>query len=542
MATASDVTSDKKIYSFGTSGYRNDTDDGFSEAVIRQIVQAVSDFLITTMEHENKALPVLVGGDTREKTKQFIPVVCDQLTKAHLDVYQVNGDVPSPVLAYAAKFFDELVFEEMETAGAVLMTASHNPWAYGGINFLTPEGAVAPSAVSKQFELYQKEPACKVLDRAAYGLSEFPRVTVFDPYEIYQHHIRDTMAIDFKAILASGLTIYYDPMYATGRRYLPRLLKDEGIAITMIHGEDERPADFTRMPEPTAEHLPELVAMLRQAPGDQLRIGLANDGDADRFGVLDENGDALNPNDVLALTVYHLVKNRKQKGVIVRSQATTHLLDEIGKNLQLPIQQTPVGYKYIAEEFIDRERRIEEGEEELPVLIGGESSGGLSVIGHIPEKDGLLANLLMCELVATEKKPLTQILSDLKNVVPGKYHFSELTIHTEHAPAVMTYYQNLTEQGGKLAGETVDADKSQRKAKKLEKKYGTRDGVKVYLEGGSWVLFRKSGTEPLIRLYLETRAESIDATRAKNEAMLSQLITQLTEQFGIAAKDIVQKL
>lgn len=525
----------QKVYRFGTSGYRNDQDAGFNEAVIRQITGAISDYLISEIQRKGKLLPVLIGGDTREKTRRFMPLICEILRDNGLDVFRASTDLPSPVLAYAAKYFGKLNLGYEETLGAILLTASHNPWPYGGYNFLTPDAAVMPTPVSKKFELYQSEPLNLKLDRAAYGSNEPASITEFDPYQLYKDHLKEGMAIDYKKIKESGLKIFYDPLYATGRRYLSRLLKDEGIDSVVIHDTDQLPAGYTGMPEPTGSNLTELSELVKN-DASALKIGLANDGDADRFGVLDENGRYLNSNEVLSLIVYHLLNNRKEKGVIVRSQATTHLLDALAANAGLSVIQSPVGYKYIAEEFIEHE---EKGGEQ--VLIGGESSGGISVIGHIPEKDGILANLMASEIVAVEGEPLSRILAKVQASVKEQFVFRELGVKTEHGKDIMAHYQDLQARGGKIAGFEIDTAQSIASADALERKYGTRDGAKLFFKGGSWLLIRASGTEPIVRVYVEGVADTASAALENSQRILDAVIATLTGDFSVSEANIKEK-
>lgn len=525
----------QKVYRFGTSGYRNDQDAGFNEAVIRQITNGISDYLISEIQRKGKLLPILIGGDTREKTRRFIPLICEILRDKGLDVFKASTDLPSPVLAYAAKYFGKLNLGYDETLGAILMTASHNPWPYGGYNFLTPDAAVMPTPVSQKFELYQSEPLNLTLDRAAFGSHGPAKITEFDPYQLYKDHLKDGMAIDYKKIKESGLKIFYDPLYATGRRYLPRLLKDEGIESVVIHDTDQLPAGYKSMPEPTGSNLAELSELVSQDSAT-LKIGLANDGDADRFGVLDETGRYLNSNEVLSLIVYHLLNNRKEKGVIVRSQATTHLLDALAEKAGLGVIQSPVGYKYIAEEFIEHE---EKGGEQ--VLIGGESSGGISVIGHIPEKDGVLANLMAAEIVAVEGQPLSRILAKVQASVTEQFAFRELGVKTEHGKAIFESYQSLQSQGGLIAGFEIDTVKSKASSDALEKKYGTRDGAKLFFKGGSWLLIRASGTEPIVRVYVEGMADNAEAALQNSQKLLDAVVATLMANFSVPAASIKEK-
>lgn len=529
----------KKVYRFGTSGYRNAEEDGFNESVIRQITGAIKDYLVEEIEKKGKLVPVLLGGDTREKTRRFIPLIAELLKEAGLDVYQADSDIPSPVLAYAARYFVNLNLGHSETLGAILMTASHNPWPYGGYNFLTPDAAVMPTPVSKKFEAYQETPLNKTVNRTALGGTPTGSITLFDGYPLYRDHLKNSIGIQYDIIRSSGLKIYYDPLYATGRNYLPRLLQEEGIECTVIHGTDERPAGYDRMPEPTGSNLPELSKLVKGDNTNTLKVGLSNDGDADRFGILDENGCYLNCNDVLFLILHHLVTHKKQQGVVVRSQATTHALDALAEKYSLSVIQTPVGYKYIAEEFIEHE---EAGK--IPVLLGGESSGGVSTLGHIPEKDGLLANLLIAELIATEGKPLSQILLSVKSQLSRSYCFRELGVTTENGKAIMAKFQDyLTQDGEHLPGLSVsiDAKQSIASVEALEKQYGTKDGAKVYMTDGSWLLVRASGTEPIVRVYAEGVGTSSEEAYQSSSDLLDAVTAMLHDKWNVPKSAIKER-
>ena len=516
------------IYTFGTSGYRDRTDEGFNAQVVTQITDAIADYLISEMQASGQVKPVLLGGDTRDKTAMALPVIAQRLVDKGLDVYQTTAEVPTPMLAFAAAYFDDVVPGAGSSAGAILLTASHNPWDYGGYNFLTPDGAVVPGHISKQFQALQAEPKHLKLDRVG-------SLKSFDAYAAYAKHLKETLMLDYAAIKASGLSIGYDPLFATGSRTFPRFLDDEGIAIQSINVGPERPVGYTGMPEPDAEQL-EILSKQVQADSASLKVGFSNDGDADRFGVLDEQGQYLHPNTVLALVVYHQAKHRgKNQGAIIRSQATSHQLDELATHFGLSVVQTPVGYKYIAESF-------EEVEQEQPVVLGGESSGGLSIGGHVPEKDGLLANLLIAELIAKEGKPLSTIVQQVNSLTMAQYRFRELTIYTDAKQVIIEHFSQLAQQGGELLpGLSIDTETTEAKASQLQQHFGTRDGIKLYLNNGGWVLVRASGTEPLIRLYSEMVADSSEAAEQARTDLEASFTQQLVDQFGVEAKNILRK-
>jgi phosphomannomutase len=530
-----------KVYQFGTSGYRHDADDAFNEAVVTQITHAIADALIQTMHAEHIARPVLVGGDTREKTKMAIPIIIKTLLAKGLDVYEVQGDVPTPVLAYTAAHLAEIAGNGVGSAGAILMTASHNPWNYGGYNFLTNDGAVAPSSLTKQFEALQANPLNLVLDRKALGLEEAPRIYHLLPYEAYLDHLKEVIKLDVNAIKTAELHVGYDPLYATGRHYFPKLMEDLGVAeVKLIHCEDERPQGYDGEPEPSAENLAELSEILKkwtaQLP-DALIYGASNDGDADRFGILDENGDFLHANMILRLVAYLMVHHRKAKGIVVRSQSTTHALDEMMKAYDTAVLQTPVGYKYIAEVFLD----YENDSTKPSVILGGEGSGGLSILNHVPEKDGMLANLLIAELIAKEGVPLSQIVKKVEALIEKRFIFTEWSIHTELKSQILNKALTLFTEGGSLGADLiVDVARSNAEAHALKDEFHTQDGVKLYLTDGSWVLVRASGTEPLVRVYLEV--QDADATRlARKQESLESFWLDSFDNLGISPSHIKRK-
>jgi phosphomannomutase len=345
------------------------------------------------------------------------------------------------------------------------------------------------------------------------------------------------LKINFKAIQESGIHIHYDPLYATGRQYLPSILKEEaGLDVQVIHGTDQRPAGYEGMPEPTGSELTELGAQLK-ADSAALKVGLATDGDSDRFGVLDENGRYLNPNEVLLLVLRHLIQNKGQKGIVVRSQATTNMLDALAAKHQLTVIQTPVGYKYIAAEF----EKHEEHPEGPQVLIGGESSGGLSVSGHLPEKDGILANLLVAELIATEKRPLSEILEDAQASLGKRYIFRELGVKTENGQRIKEHFQKMQTEGGQIAGCTINIQASDGSSRKLEETYGTRDGAKLIFENGSWLLIRASGTEPVVRVYVEAIGATPQAAFDHSQKLLDGIRDLLIQDFAVKPEGVKEK-
>jgi len=300
-------------------------------------------------------------------------------------------------------------------------------------------------------------------------------VRIFNPMPEYVTQLRKL--IDFKALKRKPKKAVTDLMFGTGRGYLDTLLLKSGWKVDALHGE-LNPLFGNGHPEPIKENMGELLARLKKS---KAALGLGLDPDADRFAVVDSDGSFISANDILVLALYHLVKNRKWTGAVVRTVATSHLVDAVAKLYDVPLRETPVGFKYIG--------AVMESE---PVIVGGEESGGLSVKGHVPEKDGILACLLMCELVAYEGKPLKQILKEIMaQTGPILSDRINLRVTPQRKDELLQKFAaGLNDLGGRKVKGTV-----------------TIDGYKFLLEDGSWVMFRASGTEPVFRCYLEGKTK-----------------------------------
>lgn len=442
---------------FGTDGWRDLIADGFTFGNVRIVASAIADYVQEAYPADR---PVLVGYDTRFLAREFAETVVAILSARGIKTLLSERDVPTPVIAFAAK--------ELNSAGAVMLTASHNPPQYCGIKYIPDYAGPATKAITD-----------KIVGRVNHYLASnatFPKGRkvgdTFDPMPGYMAWIRKLVPAD--AMKQAKLSVVYDALYSTGRGYLDALLTEFGCRVTLLHGNRD-PLFGGGMPEPAVGQLGELIQTVKGG----YDLGLATDGDADRFGVVDSEGTFYTPNQVIALLMRHLVKNRKQTGVVVRTVATTHLIDRLAAHYGVEVRETPVGFKWVGEKM-----------REESVLIGGEESGGLSVLGHIPEKDGILANLLVADMLATEGKPLKQIWAELVGEVGWDPANRRLDLHlTEEAKAAVL--KLFLEETPKAIGGLSVTDSSR------------KDGVKLMLEDGSWVLARPSGTEPIIRVYLE---------------------------------------
>ncbi len=474
MSTASSSQQIK----FGTDGWRGIIADDFTFPNVCKVTRAIASYLETAY---SKDRPVLVAYDTRFLADEFARTAASVLADLGWTVLVTDRDCPTPVIAYNARL--------LNSAGALMFTASHNPAPYCGIKYIpdyagpaTPE--ITDTIVANIEGATDQPPSGSNLDK----------VSTFDPKPEYLKFIYTL--IDVERIKSAKLKVKYDALYSTSRGYLDTVLEHCGCETESFH--TYRDVLFGGgMPEPKGEQLIELVEAVKK---DHADIGLATDGDSDRFGIVDEQGNVLTPNTVLLLLARHLSKNKGKTGAIVRTVATTHLLDNLAGKYGLQIYETAVGFKYIGEKM-----------RETQVLIGGEESGGLSVIGHIPEKDGILADMLVAEAIAYEGKPLSQLVAEAIAEADGPLYNNRLDLHLEDAHKAAVLDSFTKNPPAEVSGIKI-------------KEVGRKDGIKLYLEEGSWVLLRPSGTEPLMRVYMETNTpEKLAQIAQYMESMIADL-------------------
>ncbi len=469
---------------FGTDGWRAIIADQFTFANVERVAYAVG---LYVKEHYHKQaarpVPMLIGYDTRFLADKFAERAARVLMAMDVPVKVSSRDVPTPCIAWAT--------QHEPTAGALQITASHNPPEYCGIKYIPEYAGPATDDITERMLSYLKHTP----DHIPHSTDE---VKNFDPQPPYLAAVGEF--INMKRIGSSGVKVGYDALYSTSRGYLDHILKQWGVSVRVLH--DWRDPLFGGgMPEPKKQFLRDLIGLVIN---EKLDVGLATDGDADRFAVVDEHGNYLSPNQLLCMLTRHMVRNRKEKGAIVKTVATTHLLDRMAEKYGLPIIETPVGFKFIGEEM----RRGD-------ILIGGEESGGMSVKGHIPEKDGILANLLLVEMIAYEEKPLSQIWLELQQEMEMKFSFVRADLRLTKATAKGLMDRLNENPHLTLAGEKVS-------------RVGRKDGLKLYLDDYNWVLIRPSGTEPLIRLYFEGNSqERVDAVAADFNKQVKAVISEL---------------
>ncbi len=456
---------------FGTSGWRSLIARDFTFDNVRFATQGIADHLRAELDrpgspiHGRKPV-VILGHDTRFLGREFTLAAAEVLAANGLVPLLCERDAPTPVIAHAIRV--------RKAIGGINMTASHNPAEYQGLKFSAHNGAAAPQEVTRQIEANIRRRQEEGWSFKAALVGNYACKT-FDPRPAYVRQIRKL--VDFDTIRRAKLKVAVELMYGTGRGYLDTLLEEDGGARVLRFHDCLNPLFGGHHPEPNAEGMAEV----REAVlAGKAQLGLGLDGDADRFGIVDKDGTWLTPNQILALTLYHLRKNRGWTGSVVRTVPTSHQVDAVARLLGVRVHETPVGFKYLG--------ALMESE---AVIVGGEESGGLSVKGHVPEKDGVLACLLMAELVATEGKPLGKILAALEKQT-GEFHTDRINLAVP-AAAKAALLERLSKGLDTFAGKPV-------------RDFITKDGFKFVLPDDEWVAFRASGTEPLIRCYLEAKS------------------------------------
>ena len=471
---------------FGTAGWRALIAREFTFDKVRMCAQALADYLNAELKNPNSPIhgrkpDVILAHDCRFLGREFALATAEVLTANGLNPLLGDRDMPTPVLSFTIR--------KRKAIAGVNITASHNPPEYSGFKISQFNGAGAPPEMTKQIEARIAELQQQNWNFKAAVVGTFQCKTI-DPRPDYIKQIKKL--IDFAAIKKAKLKIAIDLMHGCGRGYLDSLLEETGAKLTVFHN-DLNPLFGGHPPEPSADHLDQVKATIR---GGKAQLGLATDGDADRFGIVDKDGTWLTPNQILALALYHLKKNRGWTGAVVRTVPTSHQVDAVAQMLGVKVHETPVGFKYIG--------ALMESE---PIIVGGEESGGLSVKGHVPEKDGILACLLMAELVAVEKKSLGTILKQLEKK-SGEFHTDRLNIHI--AP------EKKDQLLKKLSGGLQNIGPF-----KVEK-FITTDGFKFILPNTEWVAFRASGTEPVFRCYIEAKSKAqLEKLRKECQKLLS---------------------
>lgn len=436
--------------------------EDFTFQNVRIVVQAVANYL--RKKFSNKHVSVVINYDTRFLSEKFAREAAKILSHNQIHVFLTERDAPSQAQAYQVI--------KRKAQGGINFTGSFNPPEYNGLKFNTETGAPALPEETDKIE----EEICFLQKDFAfcpyYPKSEF--VEEIDLQKEYLSFVQEK--IDFEAIRKSGIKIAVDLLYGTSREYLDEILEENHIPVEEIHGYID-PYFGGVIPSCTEENLRELKKLVKEKNYD---LGIATDADGDRFGIVDEEGKFVIQNLILSLILNYLVTKKKWKGGVARSVATTHLIDRIARKHNLSIFKTPVGFKYIADLFLRGE-----------IIFGGEESACLAVKNHLPEKDGIFAGLLVAEMMAAFGKSLTSLLNDL---------------FQEYGKRVGTQRNiPITEKGRKKLKVLIKNPPNRLGARKIIN-VETIDGIKLDFDDDDWILFRFSGTEPIIRFYAEANS------------------------------------
>ncbi|MDL1912374.1 phosphoglucomutase/phosphomannomutase family protein [Chloroflexi bacterium CFX6] len=450
---------------FGTDGWRGEIAEDYTFDNVRRAAQGFASYLL---EQGFAGRWVVVGHDKRFQSENFAAATAETLAANGLNVYLTDGATPTPVISYAVV--------DKEACGAVNITASHNPPTDNGFKVRDPNGgAIDPEGLAR-IEALIPDSVQEVKRMNLKDALRDKKIVYFDASEAYLEHIQQL--VDIQKIRDAGFTVVVDAMWGNGAGWFTKLLGGGSTRIIEIH--NERNPSFPEMirPEPIR---PNIDAGLRATVENKADVLLVTDGDADRCGIGDENGEFINQLRVYALLALYLLEARGERGDIVKTLSTTTMLNKLGKLYNVPVHETGVGFKYVAPKMI-----------ETNALIGGEESGGYAFRGNVPERDGILANLYFLDfMVRTGKKP-TELLKMLFDKV-GEHYYDR--VDTPFSGDRQTREKMILDAkpetlGGLKVTELV-----------------TVDGFQFKLEDGGWLLIRFSGTEPIMRIYCETTRE-----------------------------------
>ncbi len=445
---------------FGTSGWRAIVAEEFTFDNIRRAVTGIAKFVASQPGSHS----VLVGRDPRFLGEAFVAEAVGVLAAHGVTPVVIPEAAPTPAIAYA--------IVTQKAGGSINFTASHNPPEYNGIKFSTPDGAPALPETTSKIEAF-----IAALPTDA-DLKPKPSDAKYEEIDVKPTYLkRLAELVDLPAIKKANLKIVCDPFWGASRGYTSEVLREHGIDVSTVH--DYRDVLFGgHAPEPSDELLHDCKEKMHEIGA---HLGLAADGDADRFGIVDQGGVFIQPNYVIALLFDYLVETRGWKNGVAKSVATTNLINALAEYHKIQLYETPVGFKYIGELIIKDE-----------IAIGGEESAGLTIRGHVPEKDGVIADLLIAEMVATRGKSLSEQLTELFARV-GSYYPNRENFHL--TPEVKANFI-----------EKIKADPTELNGRKVSKIVRT-DGLKLIFDDGAWVCYRLSGTEPVVRVYSEARSQ-----------------------------------
>ena len=447
---------------FGTDGWRGVIGDDFTFANVRRVAAAIAAYV---RDQGEAARGLIVGYDTRFLSPESAQVAAETAAAAGIPVVLADRPTPTPAVSLAVV--------ERRAAGAMMITASHNPSRWNGIKFKAPYGGSAAPAIMRRIEICLHR-----LDRsrARRRGSQWARIETADLVGSYLDKLKERVHLE--RVRASGRRFVVDPMYGAASDCLASLFRDAQIPYQEIHG--ERNPLFPGMnPEPIEPHLDGLRRAVVEGGFD---AGFATDGDADRIGAVDRSGAFIDSHKIFSILLKHLAEDLNRRGEVVKTFSTTQMIDRLAAKYRLPLHTTPIGFKYICELMLSRD-----------ILIGGEESGGIAVQGHVPERDGILNSLYLAEVMADRGKTLGELVEELSaEFGPHFYRRVDLEIEMDRAKKFVSQAPRF--KGKRIAGMKVTGIED-------------LDGVKLLFGDSAWLLVRASGTENLLRLYVEAPSQ-----------------------------------
>lgn len=446
---------------FGTDGWRGIISDNFTFENVKIVAQAIADYYNRIPKTDNRKPAIAVGFDTRFLSKEYAHTAAEVLKENGIEVILSDRPMPTPALSFAVN--------RRKLDAGVMITASHNPAEYNGIKIKNALGGAAGVDITKEVERLIEQPAeIKVSSKGSINSTDITK----DYVKFLKSYI------NLSKIKNSTFKVLIDPMHGSGNGFIADVLKGSRMKLEYTR-QDINPSFEGLRPEPILENLLDTQKLLQKAKFD---ICLVLDGDADRIAAFTGDGEFLNPQKVLGLLILHLIQDRKMSGGVVKTIVGTNMLDNITEKLKLKLFETPVGFKYISELMIKED-----------ILVGGEEAGGIGFKDYIPERDGSLAGLLLLEMMSMRKKTIGKILKEMETEF-GRYYYLRADLKLKN--------NNINVMKFKDVSTLID-----KKVVEI-KEY---DGLKLIDSFGSWLMFRGSGTEPIMRVY----AESTSLSRSK---------------------------
>ncbi|MFH1398294.1 MAG: phosphoglucomutase/phosphomannomutase family protein [Candidatus Omnitrophota bacterium] len=444
-----------KEIKFGTDGWRGIISDNFTFANVRRVAQAIAEYYLS-LDTYPLPLKIAVGYDTRFLSDKFALTVTEVLLKQGVDVILSDRAIPTPTLSFAV--------QQKKLSAGIMITASHNPSEYNGIKIKTASGGAAGTEVTGEVERLLAKPLNLKVNRLG-------KLSKIDFTGNYIKFLRKY--IDLKKLKNAKFKVLVDPMHGSGNSLIAEVLKGTKIKLVFMR-QDINPSFEGLRPEPVMENLYQTQERMKKEKFD---LAIILDGDADRIAAFAGKGEFIYPQKILGLLALHLRQDRKMSGGMVKTIVGTNMMDNIAKGLGMKLYETPVGFKYISELM-----------QKNNILVGGEEAGGMGFKNYIPERDGTLAGLLLLEMMACRKKPMIKILSEMENKY-GRYYYERSDLRIPNLKINLDEFKKIRSILGREVIKVKDYD-----------------GVKLICSDFSWLIFRASGTEPIIRIYAESKS------------------------------------